>query len=99
MGARDAERYHQGSGGAQPPKPGGQYSINNLKGFDMHINTNINVRIKTHNYTSINTTVFDVLTNGCGGSLIEKTAKFASHTRSVTLRFLRKMERYLTKKG
>ena len=41
----------------------------------------------SHNYTS--TIVFDTLTNGCGGSLIEKTAKFASHTRSVTLRFLR----------
>ena len=33
--------------------------------------------------------VFDTLPNGCGGSLIEKTAKFASHPRSVTLRFLR----------
>ena len=41
----------------------------------------------SHNY--ISTTVFDTLTNGCGGSLIEKTAKFASHTRSWTLRFLR----------
>ena len=41
----------------------------------------------SHKYTS--TTVFDTLTNGCGGSLIEKTAKFASHPRSVTLRFLR----------
>ena len=41
----------------------------------------------SHNYTS--TIVFDTLTNGCGSSLIEKTAKFASHPRSVTLRFLR----------
>ena len=37
----------------------------------------------SHNYSS--TIVFDTLTNGCGGSLIEKTAKFASHPRLVTL--------------
>ena len=38
------------------------------------------------NYTG--TTVFDTLTSDCEGSLIEKTAKFASHPRSCTLRFL-----------
>ena len=41
------------------------------------------------NYSFTCNYVFADLTTGCGGSLIEKTAKFASHLRSATLRFLR----------